>query len=102
MSGVKTKIDILEMILLHETEIKNFGVNRLGLFGSYSREEQTPESDIDLLIEFEPDKKNFKNFMHLAFFLEEVLHNKVELVTKESLSPYLKPHILKEVKYVLS
>ncbi len=102
MSGVKTKIDILEMILLHETEIKNFGVRRLGLFGSYSREQQTPESDIDLLIEFEPDKKNFKNFMHLAFFLEEVLHSKVELVTKESLSPYLKPQILKEVKYVLS
>lgn len=102
MSGVKTKIDILEMLLLHETEIKNFGVSRLGLFGSYSREQQTPESDIDLLIEFEPDKKNFKNFMHLAFFLEEVLHNKVELVTKESLCPYLKPQILKEVKYVLS
>jgi predicted nucleotidyltransferase len=46
-------------------------------------------------------KKNFRNFIHLAFFLEDLLNRKVELVTPESLSPYLKPNILKEIEYVL-
>ncbi|MBI5664740.1 MAG: hypothetical protein HZC49_06605 [Nitrospirae bacterium] len=44
---------------------------------------------------------HFKNFIHLAYLLEDVLHRKVELITPESLSPYLKPHILKEIEYVL-
>ncbi|MBI5327582.1 MAG: hypothetical protein HZB80_04750 [Deltaproteobacteria bacterium] len=41
-----------------------------------------------------------KDFIHLAFFLEDLLHRKVELVTPESISPYIKPQILKEVEYV--
>ena len=66
---------------------------------SYVRGEQRPDSDIDLLVEFEPGRKTFDAFMELSFLLEEVLQHKVELVTVESLSPYLAPHILKEVEY---
>jgi predicted nucleotidyltransferase len=74
-------------------------VSRIGLFGSFVRGEQRPDSDIDLLVEFEVGKKTFDNFMELSFFLEEVLQHKVELITVESLSPYLGPYILKEVEY---
>ncbi len=54
---------------------------------------------IDLLVEFESGKKTFDAFMELSFYLEEILQRKVELVTVESLSPYIGPHILEEVEY---
>lgn len=96
---IRTKQDILNVLDQHRSHVKALGVRRIGLFGSFVRGEQHPDSDIDLLIEFEPGRKTFDSFMELAFFLEEVLQHKIELVTVESLSPYLGPHILKEVEY---
>jgi predicted nucleotidyltransferase len=58
------------------------------------------ESDIDVLVEFEPGQKTFDNFMRLVFLLEDLLQRPVEVVTAESLSPYLRPYIMKEVEYV--
>ena len=75
-------------------------VERLGLFGSFVRGEQDPQSDVDLLVRFRPQEKTFDNFMQLGFFLEDLLQRKVELVTTESLSPYLGPHILEETQDV--
>lgn len=87
MTG-KTKTDIFQIIAAHEERIRAFGVNRLGLFGSFVRDQAVPGSDVDLLVEFEPGLKSFLNFVNLGFFLEEILDRKVELVTYESLSPY--------------
>jgi predicted nucleotidyltransferase len=75
------------------------GVKRIGLFGSYVRGEQRAESDVDLLVEFEAGRKSFDAFMELSFWLEAIMQRKVELVTVESLSPYIGPHILKEVEF---
>jgi hypothetical protein len=61
---------------------------------------QGDTSDIDLLIEFDAPAKTFDNFMALSFFLEDLFDQKVEIVTKESLSPYIGPHILNEIEYV--
>ena len=69
------------------------GVRRIGLFGSFVRGERRPDSDVDLLVDFEPLGKTFDHFMELSFLLEEVLQRRVELVTPESLSPYLGPDI---------
>ncbi len=55
---------------------------------------------MDFLIEFEQGKKNFDNFIDLAFYLEGLLGRKVELITPESLSRYMGPKILKEVEHV--
>jgi len=96
---MKTKKDILDMLDQNRSRLSALGVRRIGLFGSYVRGEQRPDSDIDLLVEFEPGRKTFDAFMKLSFLLEEILQHKVELVTVESLSPYLAPHILKEVEY---
>ena len=79
--------------------IKSYGVKRIGVFGSYIKGKQKPDSDIDVLVEFEKDKKTFDNYMELKFFLEELLKNKVDLVISESIKPELKPYILKSVKY---
>ncbi|MFZ1239634.1 MAG: nucleotidyltransferase family protein [Ilumatobacteraceae bacterium] len=84
----------------HPDTIRSFGVKKLGLFGSFVRNEQRADSDIDLLVEFEEGQKTFDNFMHLSFWLEEMLRWPVELVTVESVSPYLRPYITQEVEYV--
>ncbi|MGB9872756.1 MAG: nucleotidyltransferase family protein [Anaerolineae bacterium] len=77
-------------------------MKRLGLFGSFVRGEVRPESGVDFWVEFEPGRKTFDNFMALAFLLEELLGRPVELVTPESLSPYIRPYIESELKYVLA
>ena len=97
---VQTKTEVLAAIQNHAARLRDFGVRRCGLFGSFVRERGTPGSDVDVLVEFEADKKTFDNFMHLAFFLEDLLERPVDLVTPESLSPHIGPHILREVEYV--
>jgi len=96
----QTKSDVWSAIKLNRDRIEAFGVKKLGLFGSFVREEQRRDSDIDLLVEFEQGKKTFKNFMQLSFFLEDILKRRVELITTESLSPYIRPYIVKDIEYV--
>lgn len=94
------KASIFDSIMNQRNAIKKFGVKQLGLFGSYVRNEANSSSDVDLLVEFEEGKKSYNNFISLAFYLEELLGKRVELLTTQSLSPYLKSQILKEVEYV--
>lgn len=96
---IQAKEELLSILREHRQELKRFGVRRCGLFGSFVRGQPTPDSDIDILVEFEPGKKSFDNFMGLAFFLEQLLGRPVDLVTVESLSPHIGPHILREVEY---
>jgi uncharacterized protein len=93
--------DAVRRIVAAEPEIRRFGVRRLALFGSVLRNEARPDSDVDLLVEFGPGQKTFDHFMGLALFLEDLLERRVELLTPESLSPYIGPHILKAAKDVL-
>ncbi|MDI6778912.1 MAG: nucleotidyltransferase family protein [Bacteroidota bacterium] len=96
----QNKSMILEILLLNKEKIINYGAKRLGLFGSFVRNEQKESSDIDFLVEFIPGKKTYDNFINLVYFLEELLGKEVELVTHESISPYLKPYIEREIEYV--
>lgn len=97
---IQTKENILSILEINQHKIRSFGVKKLGIFGSFVHKKQNVESDVDMLVEFEHGKKNFDNFMHLSFFLEELFERHVELITSESLSPYIKPRVVKEVEYV--
>ncbi len=97
---INSKKDVLSIIQQNRKSIKTLGVKKLGLFGSFVREEQNKNSDIDLMVEFDKGKKTFDNFMQLSFLLEDLLEKKVELVTTDAMSPYIRPYILKEVEYV--
>lgn len=97
---VNTKDDIVKRILEERKRLVFFGVVSVGLFGSFVRGDQNSLSDVDILVEFTPEKHTFDNFMEISFFLEELLGRKVEVVTPESLSPHIGPHILKEVERV--
>jgi hypothetical protein len=99
---VQTKDEILMRLQDHEAQLRKLGVRRMGLFGSFVRGQQAPDSDVDVLLEFEPGEKTFDKFMQISFLLEEILGRPVELVTTEALSPYLGPHILNEAEDVLA
>lgn len=96
-----TKETILGKLKSYKIEFSKYGIRDIGLFGSYSRNEQSGKSDIDLLIDFEPDKENFDNYMAVCDLFESLFKNeRIEIVTKNGLSPYIGPEILNEVVYV--
>lgn len=97
---VQTKRDVIKLLQINQDKLKAFGVISLGIFGSFVNNIVNKESDIDLLVELKSSHKTFDNFMNLLFFLEDILGRKVDLVTIESLSPYIGKNILEEVEYV--
>ena len=77
----------------------HYGVQRLGLFGSYVKEKQRKMSDIDILVAFNRDIDLF-DFLDLREFLESQLSIKVDLVMESALKPAIGKRILSEVEYV--
>jgi hypothetical protein len=96
-----TREEAVERLLASESEIRALGVQRLALFGSVLRGEIRPDSDVDLLVQFAPGAKTFEHFLALSELLEERLGRRVDLVTREALSPFLGPRILAEAQDVL-
>jgi len=97
---VHSKQEILDSINESKVAISAFGVKSIGLFGSFVKNSATESSDVDLLVDFNPTKKSFDNFMGLAFYLEDLFGRKVEIITPQSLSKHIGPHILMEVEIV--
>ena len=73
----------------------------MALFGSFARNTQHADSDVDFLVEFLPGSKTYDNFFAVCELLEESLERPVELITLESLSPHIGPHILREAEDVV-
>lgn len=89
-----SKNDILTALNTNEAKIKSFGVLRLSLFGSSARGEETPQSDLDFIVEFE--KKSFDSYMDLKLFLEDLFGRRVDLVLADGIKPRLRAAILRE------
>jgi hypothetical protein len=94
-----TRSEIMHLIREHDDFLLRHGVKRLGLFGSHARGEEREGSDIDLIVEFAEGEKNYDNFIELCFFLEDLLGRKVDLLTPESMSPYIKPSVERDIYY---
>ena len=94
-----TKEKILKTLKSNKLKLSKFGIRNVGLFGSYIRNEQSSESDIDLLVDFEPEKENFDNYMAVYDLFEQLFKKeKNGVVSKNGLSPYIGPKILNEVQ----
>lgn len=79
-----TKENILSTLNSHKPELVKLGVQTIGLFGSYARDELSDKSDIDLLIDFSPGQENFDNYIAVYDLLEGLFNNKkIEVVTKK-------------------
>ena len=98
---MKTLKEIKEIINQHKRELEEkYKVKSIAIFGSYVRGEQNEESDIDFIVEFK-EPVGF-TFIHLADFLEEILGNKVDLLTPDSIKPNRRKYIMKELNLCLN
>jgi predicted nucleotidyltransferase len=97
--AVKTKEDVFTLLRRNGPQLRRYGVGRISVFGSFAHGEPNDESDVDILVEFEPERKSFDNFLGLAEFLEELFGRKVDLLTPESRVERFGHHILDEAEY---
>ena len=97
---INTKQELLTLIKTNSDTIKSFGVEKLGLFGSFRHDKAQDKSDVDFLVDFETNKKTYKNLFKLYEFLENLTGRKVEVLTRAGLSKYIGPHILKDLEDV--
>jgi hypothetical protein len=94
-----TKNDILiKLKELKPTLNKDFAVKEIGLFGSFSDETNSDESDIDIIVELE--KPIGWKFFSLELYLEKIFNRKIDLVTKNALKEQIKESILSKINYV--
>src|SRR5258707_105897 len=98
--AVQNKSELFERLHQHSTNIRKFGVQRLGIFGSFSRDSASKSSDVDFFGEVGTRPKNVDPFMDLAIYLQDITGRKIELVTRQSLNKFIGKYILEEVEYV--
>lgn len=98
--AVKNKAELINWIITNSYRLRQYGVLKIGVFGSFVRDKANEKSDVDFYVDIAPKSKSLKNFIGLADTLEEITGRKIELVTPQSLSKYIGPYILKEVEYV--
>ena len=92
--------EIIERVESHKAELRNFHVRSLALFGSTARDEAGPESDVDMLVEFDEPVDLFV-FCDVEAFLARVVGRNVDLVLQDSVKPLLRERILAEAVRVL-
>jgi len=90
---------VISSIRKRRAELNKLGVKSLSLFGSVARGEERPDSDVDILVEFE-GHATFDRFMDTKFYLEEILGCKVDLVTPQAIKPRMKPYIMQDLVHV--
>ena len=91
---------IIQRIKEHKAKIsKEYNISKIGIFGSYIRGEERPESDVDILVEFEKPVDMFR-FLELEEILSELFGKKVDLVSGKFLKHNIGRQILNEVRYV--
>jgi len=100
---VDMKLEEIKRILQeHREELREkYRVKEIGIFGSYVRGEQRRKSDLDVLVEFEPDAgMDLISFVELEDYLSQLLGIKVDLVMKSALKPRIGERVLREVVYI--
>jgi len=84
--------EALACLRAHEAEIKGFGIKSLALFGSVARNEALPNSDLDLVVEFDGDP-TYDRYIGLKILLEDLLRCQVDLVMASAIKPRMRPYI---------
>ena len=92
---------VLNQLSMLKGKLADYGVSSIGLFGSTVRNENGPDSDIDILVDFSDGKETYDNLMSVCDLLQSTFkRSKLDVVTKKGLSPYIKSVILSETRYV--
>lgn len=90
------KKEIIKKIELNKDKLKEKGVKKIGLFGSFAKNKQNKKSDIDILVKL--NNVSFDNYADLLIILENLLKRKIDLVLENKLRPELK-YVKKEAQY---
>ena len=91
--------EVLSILAQHRMVLKDLGVKLLAIFGSVARDEARPDSDVDILVEFE-GSVTFDRYMDVKFYLEDLLETRVDLVSPRSLKPLIRSTVEQEAIYV--
>ena len=96
---MKTLSEIKQILQTQKPYLaEKYGVIEIGVFGSYARGEQGPDSDLDILIELtDPPRISLLGLVNLENYLSDLLGVKVQMAIKKNLKPRLEPYILQEV-----
>ena len=95
---VSIKEEVFSKLVANLPEIRErFGIETIGIFGSVARGEDTPESDIDVMISFLPFRTNYHNLLGLNHFLMDLFGRNVDVVTINGISPYIKPYVESDI-----
>ena len=99
------KVSTIDEIVMYLRDKKGllynrYGVTRMGIFGSFVQGDQTIASDVDMVVEFQNDRKNIHSFLNLKRFLEKELSIKVDLGFEHSLKPIVRENIKDKIIYV--
>jgi uncharacterized protein len=92
-------MNALAVLNTHANELRELGARRIGVFGSCARGDVKPDSDVDIYIEFEPEKRTYDNFFALHELLGHLFQRSVDLVTDQALSETKARLILPTVQY---
>ena len=90
---------IVQKLKTKHDKLAEFKVRSLALFGSLARGKMRPDSDVDILVEFE-GPATFDQYMKLKIFLEALIGRPVDLLTRKGIRPELVPHIERELLHV--
>ena len=97
---MKSLKNIIQVLQQQKKQIRErYQITELGVFGSYARGEQTDQSDVDLLVDYEQAPTLFK-LVELRTNLSQILEMEVDIVTKQGLKPRIRDRILAEVIYL--
>ena len=89
---------IVATLVAQKKQVRQFGVKKLGVFGSVARGEAKADSDLDFVVVLE--KKTFDDYMGLKLFLEELFHRRIDLVLESAIKAQLRENIMRETIYV--
>jgi len=97
----KKKNIVIKKLEAHAPAIRTqFGVKRIGIFGSFARGEQTRKSDVDVLVNFAQGYATLHNFVALCDYLEALFKRKVDLLTVEGIDKYIRHYVEAEVIWI--
>lgn len=94
-----TRERALSLLEAERQQFKRLGVEKIALYGSVARNEATPQSDVDVLVELADAFLTLEGYMNLCFFLEELFGRQVDVTTFRSIKPHLRANALADAVY---